>query len=185
MQFLQDLYILSEANKSSKAKDLSILPEDIVKEIKKNIRDGATDLEYEWGNALELIHQAFKVAGVERPTPSEREAWKQYEELLQYGVEELADARSNFDSSWRMSSTVFREAMQKRIKVRVYEMGEKFAKGHTVEASNMQEVIDMIQKQAGENNLDMSVEENDPSKCTCSFSYQGIQRPYKVSLQRL
>ncbi len=181
MHFLNDLYTLSEA----KSKDLSILPEDVIKEIKKNIRDGATDLEYEWSNALELIHQAFKIAGVERPTPSEREAWKQYEELLQYGVKELADARASFDSSWRMSSTVFREAMEKRIKVRVYELSDKSGKGHTVEVHNMGEVIEMVRKQAGEAGFDMDVQEHDPSSCTCKFSYQGIQKPYQVKLQRL
>ena len=181
MQFLKDLFIVSEG----KSKDLSILPEETIKEIKKNVRDGATDLEYEWSNALELVHQAFKIAGVERPTPSEREAWKQYEELLQYGVKELADARINFDSSWRMSSTVFREAMEKRIKVRVYELSNKAGKGHTVEARNMEEVIEMVRKQAGEAGFDMDLEEHDPSSCTCKFSYQGIQRPYQVKLQRL
>jgi len=183
MQFLNDLYTLSEAK--GKAKDLSILPEDVIKEIKKNIRDGATDLEYEWANALELVQQAFKIAGVERPTPSEKEAWKQYEELLQYGVNEMADARS-YDNSWRMSSTVFREAMEKRIKVRVYEVSDKFAKGHTVEAKNMEEIIEMIRKQAGEKSFDMNVN-GDPSQgeCTCVFSYQGIQRPYRIKLQRL
>jgi len=181
MQLLQSLYIISEG----KSKDLSILPEDVIKEIKKNIRDGATDLDYEWSNSLELVHQAYKVAGVERPTPSEREAWRQFEEMLQYGVKELADARIDFDSSWRMSSTVFREAMEKRIKVRVYETGDKYGNGHTVEAKNMEEILDMIRKQAGGAGLDMDVTENDPSSCTCTFSSHGIKRNYKVTLQRL
>ncbi len=183
MQFLSDLYVLSEAK--NKAKDLSILPEDVIKEIKKNIRDGAKDLDYEWANALEMVQQAFKIAGVERPTPSEKDAWKQYEELLQYGVNEMADSRGH-DNSWRMSSTVFREAMEKRIKVRVYEVSDKFATGHTVEAKNMEEIIEMIRKQAGQKSFDMDVV-GDPEngECVCKFSYQGIQRPYQVKLQRL
>lgn len=184
MQFLKNLYTLSEA-KSSKSKDLSILPEDVIKEIKKNIRDGATDLEYKWANALELIKQAYKIAGVEKPTPAEKEAWKQYEEMLQYGVTELADARSDFDSSWRMSSTVFREAMEKTIKVRVFEIGDNFAKGHTVQARNMEEVIEMVRKQAAGAGYDMEVEKNDQSSCTCKFKYQGIKKPYEVKLQQL
>lgn len=182
MQFLSDLYTLSEAKSK---KDLTILDDDTIKDIKKNIKDGATDLEYEWANALELVHQAYKIAGVERPTPSEGGAWKQYEEMLCLGVEELADARKDFDSSWRMSSTVFREAMEKRIKVRVYEVGDKFAKGHTVEAKNMEEIIEMIRKQAGQKAFDMDVEEHDPNSYTCKFSYQGIKRPYHVKLQRI
>lgn len=183
MDFLNSLYILSEAKNNKN--DLSILPEDVIKELKKNIKDGASDLEQDWANALELVHQAYKIAGVERPTPSEAGAWKQYEELLQLAVEELADSRKDGDSSWRMSSTVFREAMEKHIKVRVYEVGDKFAKGHTVEAKNMEEVIEMIRKQAGEKAFDMDVEEHDPSSYTCRFSYQGIKRPYHVKLQRL
>lgn len=182
MQFLNDLYTLSEAGAS---KDLSVLPEDVIKEIKKNIRDGASDLEYEWGNTLELVNQAYKVAGVEKPSPGEKGGWKQYEELLQYGVEEMSDARKDVDSNWRMSSTVFREAMQKTIKVRVYEIGEQKAKGNTVEVQNMEQVINMIRKQAGQKGYKMDVDEDDPSSCTCKFSYQGIQRPYKIRLQRL
>ena len=182
MKFLNSLYTLSEAKGNN---DLSILDNGTIKEIKKNIRDGAEDLEYEWANALELVQQAYKVAGVERPTPSENGAWKQYEEMLQYAVEELGEARKDADSSWRMSSTVFREAMEKRIKVRVFEIGDKFAQGHTVEARNMEEIIEMIRKQAGQKAFDMDVEENDPSSYTCRFSYHGIKRPYHIKLQRL
>jgi len=182
MDFLTSLYVLSEAN--NKKKDLTILPDDVIKELKKNIKDGAADLEQKWANALELVQKAYSVAGVERPEPSDG-AWKQYEEMLQIAVEELADARKDFDSSWRMSSTVFREAMEKRIKVRVFEVGDKFAKGHTVEAHNMEEVIEMVRKQAGQKAFDVDIKEHDPSSCTINFSYQGVKRPYHIKLQRL
>ena len=184
MQFINNLLTLSEAQ-NNKKKDLSALPEDVIKELKKLIKDGAQDLEKKWANALELVHQAYKVAGVERPSPAERSAWEEYEEMLVIGVEELAKARKDTDSDWRMSSEVFREAMEKRIKVRVFEVGDKFAKGHTVEARNMQEIIEMIRKQAGKQSFDMDVEEHDPSNYTCRFSYHGIKRPYHVKLQRL
>jgi len=183
MDLLKSIYLLSEAN--PKKGDLSVLGQDIIKELKKNIKAGAADQEQDWSNALELVHQAYKIAGVERPTPAEKGGWQQYEELLQTGVGELADARKGVDSSWRMSSTVFREAMEKRIKVRVQEIGDRFGKGHTVEARNMEEVIEMIRKQAGEKAFEMDVEERDPSSCTCRFSYQGIKRSYHVKLQRL
>lgn len=183
MKLLQSLYTINEAK--GIFKDLDVLPKDVIKEIKKNVRDGATDLDYDWANALELLQQAFKVAGVERPTPSERNAWKQYEELIQYAVEEMAENRGH-DSSWRMSSTMFREAMETRVRIRVYELGEKSGKGHTVEAKNMEEVIEMVRKQAGAKQYDMKVE-GDPEngECTCKFSYQGITRPYQIKLQRL
>jgi len=181
MTLLSNLLVLEASSKE----DSSKIDNDAVKELRKNIKDGAQDLEQDWSNALELVHKAYKVAGIERPTPSERSGWTQYEELLQYGVEELADARKGFDSDWRMSSTVFKEAMEKRIKVRVYETSDKKGKGHTVEVKNMEEVIEMVRKQAGEKAYDVDVKEHDPSNCTINFSYQGIKRPYQVKLQRL
>ena len=182
MNFLSELYVIAEGRDN---KDLSILNDDTFKEIKKNIKDGAEDIEYEWANALELVHKAYKVAGVERPTPAMGGAWRQYEEMLQLGVEQLAKFRKDVGSDWRMSSSIFREAMEKRIKVRVYEIGDKFAKGHTVEARNMQEIIEMVRKQAGSHAYDMEVEESDESCYVCRFSYQGIKRNYYVKLQQL
>lgn len=183
MDFLKNLYIISEAGNSKK--DLSVLEDDVIKEIKKNIRDGAADLDRDWANALELVHEAYRVAGVERPTPAERAAWKQYEEMLQYAVEQLYEHRKLANSDWRMSSTVFKEAMERRVKIRVFEIGDKFAKGHTVEAQNIEEVIKMIRKQAGQKSFDMEVEQHDPSSCTCYFSYQGIRKPYHIKIQQL
>jgi len=155
MNLLSNLLTLSEAD--ARKGDLSVLPDDTFKELKKNIRDGAEDLEQNWSNALELVHQAYKIASVERPTPAEKGGWTQYEELLQIGVEELAKARKGGDSSWRMSSTVFREAMEKRIKVRVIEVGDQMGKGHTVEVRNMEEIIEMVRKQAGQKAFDMDI----------------------------
>ncbi len=182
VQFIKDLYLLQEKD------DLSKLPENVIKSLKKLIRDGASDLELKWANSLELVKKAYEVEGVMLPSPAEKTGYEQFEELLSYAVAEMTDARKGTDDSWRMSSTVFREfkeSMQKMIKVRVYEIGTKNAKGHTVEVQNMEQVIDMIRKQAGKKGYKMDVDEDDPSSCTCKFSYQGIQRPYKVRLQRL
>lgn len=183
MNLLKSLYVLTEAQ--ARKGDLSVLEDDTIKELRKNIRDGAEDLDQDWANALELVHKAYKIAGVERPTPAEQGGWKQYEELLQFAVEEMAGNRKDFNSNWRMSSTVFRESMEKRIKVRVVEMGDKFSKGHTVEAKNMEEVIEMVRKQAGQKAFDIDVKEDDPNSCTINFSYQGIKRPYHINLQKL
>ena len=89
MNLLQNLYELARTGKE----DLSVVPEDAIKDIKKNIKDGAADLEQDWANALELVQKAYKVAGVERPVPSMRGAWQQYEEMIQLAVEEMAEAR--------------------------------------------------------------------------------------------
>lgn len=183
MNLLQNLYTQSLAEKKE---DLSIVPEDAIKDIKKNIKDGAADLEQDWANAMELTHKAYSVAGVERPTPSERGAWQQYEEMLQLAVNELADARKlSKDKSWRMSSTVFKEAMEPRIKVRVVELGGSSGRGHTVEAKNMEEVIEMIRKQAGGKGYEMEVKDHDDGSRTCCFSQHGIKKNYTVTLNRL
>lgn len=181
MNLLQNLYIISEAKE-----DMSIVPEDAMKDIKKNIKDGAADLEQDWANALELVQKAYSVAGVERPTPSMRGAWTQYEEMITFAVNELADAyKLTGNKSWRMSSTIFKEAMEPRIKVRVYEVGENRGKGHTVEAKNMEEVIKMVRKQSDAAGYDMAVNDDGCGCQTCSFSRHGIKRNYKVTLQRL
>ena len=166
--------------------DLSIVPEDALKDIKKNIKDGAADLEQDWANAMELTQKAYSVAGVERPSPSERSAWKQYEEMLMLAVNELADAHKlSKDKSWRMSSTVFKEAMETRIKIRVVELGGAKGKGWTTEAKNMEEIIEMVRKQAGVKGYDMDVQDDEDGSKLCTFSEYGIKRNYSVRLRRL
>lgn len=89
--------------------DLSELPESDIKKIKTNIRKGAQDLEQLWANALELVHQAYEVAQIQRPDLTMEKAWKQYEEMIKYAVEELTKARG-IDGDWRMSSASLHEA---------------------------------------------------------------------------
>ena len=183
MNLLQNLYTQSLAEKKE---DLSIVPEDAIKDIKKNIKDGAADLEQDWANAMELTHKAYSVAGVERPTPSERGAWEQYEEMLQLAVNELAEARKlSKNKSWRMSSAVFKEAMEPRIKIRVVELGDSSGRSHTVEAKNLEEIIEMVRKQAGERGFDMDVEDKDDGSRVCTFSEFGVKRNYRVTLSRI
>jgi hypothetical protein len=105
MSLLKDLILTNEGS------DLSRLPKDVLTAIKSNIRKGAEDLQQKWANALELVHKAYEVEGVQRPTPDMDAAWKQYEENLQYAVQQLASNRG-MEDDWRMSSAMFREARQ-------------------------------------------------------------------------
>lgn len=82
--------------------DLSALPEETIKELKKNIKDGAKDTDQKWTNALELVHKAYQVAEVQRPDVTMRDAWKQYESLIRFAVNQLADTRG-IDGEWRMT----------------------------------------------------------------------------------
>ena len=181
MSLLNDLFILNEAD------DYDSLPSDVISELQKNIRDGAKDREQLWANALELVHKAYEVAGVQRPTPDLKNAWKQYEENLTYAVQQLAKERGMQDD-WRMSSAVFREAMEKKYSFRVVEMGDKFGKGHTVEAKSLDEVIASI-KNKSSGHFDVKVAKStdveNPRMATLSFSKWGIKRNYRVKIQQL
>ena len=86
--------------------DMSVLPEEALNAIKKNIRDGAKDLTQKWANALQLVQQAYKVANVQRPDPTMTGAWSQYTDMIAYAVKELADTRG-LDGDWRMSCAIF------------------------------------------------------------------------------
>lgn len=88
--------------------DPSRLPQATVDHLKKLIREGCkpdkeTGQYQPWANALQLVHKAYEVAHVQRPTPDMKELWKQYEEIIQFAVKELAKTRG-IDGSWRMSA---------------------------------------------------------------------------------
>lgn len=85
--------------------DLDRIPYGKNEEIRKLIRKGAMDPEHTWNNALDLVHQAYNVADVERPRPYMRNAWNQYENNLAFAVEMLskATAKDIRDDSWKTS----------------------------------------------------------------------------------
>lgn len=88
--------------------DMSAIPPQSLDEIRKNIRTGAKDLDQKWANALELVNKAYEVARVQRPIPAMAGGWKQYEEMIQYAVEQLAKTRG-LRGDWRMSAAMFTE----------------------------------------------------------------------------
>lgn len=101
--------------KTYKREDMSKLSQPTIDEIQRHIREGAKNTEEKWSNALELVHKAYEVANVQRPTPDMGDAWKQYEEMLQLAVKELAKVRG-IDGDWRMSAHIFHEAAQPKKK---------------------------------------------------------------------
>ena len=90
-------------NITEKKDDLSALPDGELGKVKSNISKGAKDTEQLWANALELVHTGYEVAQIQRPDITMEAAWKQYEEMIQYAVQELAKARG-MDGDWRMSA---------------------------------------------------------------------------------
>lgn len=170
MSLLQDL-VLTE-----KKDDLSRLPKDVMTAIKSNIRKGAEDLEQKWANALELVHKAYEVEGVQRPDPTMETAWKQYEENLQYAVQQLANNRG-MDDDWRMSSSMFHEARQLH-KYKV-QLGKE---SRVVEAKNFDELIDDIKKQTS---YDVLVEQESFSEVTLRFARWGIKKNTAIKITRI
>lgn len=82
------------------------LPNDVFEKISKLIQDAAMEEKYNWTNALELVHQAYKVCKVQRPAPYQPEAWHQYEQHIEAAVRALQKATEKGirDDSWKFTN---------------------------------------------------------------------------------
>jgi hypothetical protein len=174
ISFLQDLYMISEGD------ERDALPEDVMQEIQKNIRNGAKDVDQLWANALELVHKAYEVAGIQRPTPDMKSAWKQYEENLQYAVVQLSKFRG-MEGNWRMSSAVFHEALQKMIRFNVTITSPQYSTSYVTEARSLAEVIEYIKKQDQEG-FEIEVNKKDDGGAYLRFFRYGIRIKYRVDI---
>lgn len=173
MNLLQNL---CEAGPKYKADMSDTVPVEMIKEIQKNIRDGASNPKLKWANALELAHKAYKVANVQRPFPSMKNAWKQYEENIQYAVAQLA-THHGMKADWRMSSSIFREALtQKEYKVDVFNGMEK--ESYIIESANVDEVLNKIVKETL-NAYDVELFEKEDEIHLIPRKF-GIKQPFRV-----
>ena len=146
MKLLKQALLLTE-------EDLTELPGEVMSTIQSNIRKGAKDLQQKWANALELVHKAYQVSQVDRPTPNMKAAWKQYEENITYAVQQLAKART-MNGDWRMSASslheevftvvcrALRESTERKFKV-FYDVGDQKLEA-VVPAPNIDDVVDMF-----------------------------------------
>lgn len=162
--------------------DPEVLPPDVMSELQKNIRDGAKDIQQKWANALELVHKAYEVAGVERPTPDLRKAWKQYEENMTYAVQQLGKFRG-MDADWRMTSMMFTEALEAKKKLfRVSYHGEEGGGGHSVEANTIDDVINQLKEH---DHYDIKVTKHSDNEARLSFSKWGIRKNGHIEIRRV
>jgi hypothetical protein len=81
--------------------DESRLPQEYVNLLKRLVNYGAKST-VKWDNALKLVDKAYKVANIEKPEPSMKAAWSQYEEIIGYAVTKLAQYRGVV-GEWRLS----------------------------------------------------------------------------------
>lgn len=163
--------------------DLDALPPDVMSEVQKNIRTGARDIEQKWANALELVHKAYEVSGIERPTPDLKNAWKQYEENLTYAVKMLAKFRG-MEGDWRTTSMIFSEAalMRKPKTFRVSYSGPNAGEGSTVNAESIDEVIHELTD--GAEGYDAKVHKT-ATEAHLTFSKWGIKKGGTVTIRRV
>jgi len=153
--------------------DLSKLPKDVLSSIKKNIRKGAENLEQKYGNALELVHKAYEVDGVERPDPTMKTAWNQYEEIITYAVKQLADNRG-IDDDWRMSSAMFHESVKVNI------TGKDLSESYIVKSKTIDEVMDEL-KESNDCDMDIKYVHNGVE---LQYSKWGIRKNVKVTITK-
>lgn len=102
-------FLIQENSEQKILDKITTLPEIIISELKKLISKGAKDFAQEWSDAAELVNTAYHVARIRRPIPDQRGAWKQYEELLKYGVQQLWNTRGN-KGTWRSARVVRAES---------------------------------------------------------------------------
>jgi hypothetical protein len=146
----------------SENQDLSALPDSVMGEIKSNIRKGAKDLQQQWKDALELVHKAYQVTLVRRPSPDQKGAWKQYMDLIGYGVSQLRATRG-IDGKWRMSQTLVRESITEaeQLPSRRYFIEVPGNAPQEVEADNMDDIIDKMQNKLRSQGAKMRIERRD------------------------
>lgn len=119
--------------------DNSELSEESIKELQKLIRSGA-EKTGQWSNALELVHKAYSSASIERPNPEIKGAWKQYETLITYSVNQLSKFHGQ-NGTWRMTSESFEEKS-------LFEVGYKTntdTELHIVEAKSMKQIVEFFE----------------------------------------
>ena len=141
-------FLIQEANDKKLLDKITTLPDAIIGELKKLISKGAKDLAQQWQDAAELVNTAYHVGRVRRPVPDQRGAWKQYEELLKYGVNQLWKTRGN-QGSWRAADVKFAESHTPNIEPLTEDItsGSRFfvkipgAMDVEIEGKNMSEVI--------------------------------------------
>lgn len=115
-------YLIQESSEQKILDKITTLPDIIISELKKLISKGAKDFAQDWEDAAELVNTAYHVARIRRPIPDQRGAWKQYEELLKYGVQQLWNTRGN-KANWRSAKVVYGESVVDPGKLLTEKMG--------------------------------------------------------------
>ena len=179
MKCLKDLVEIQDI--TSRAPSPDALPPGTMDDIQKSIRDGVkpdkeTGQYQQWANALHLVHKAYQINGIQRPTPQMTDAWKQYEENIQYAVKELAKTHG-MDADWRMSSSVFHEALElaKGNGLEIQITDEDSTSSHTVSAEDVADIVGSLKETAASDGYKVKILEEDNKK-TITFWRNNVKK---------
>lgn len=164
----------------TEATDITALPEQVVDELKKLVKKGASDLQQDWANALELVHKAYQVANVRRPAPDQKGAWKQYEGLIEDAVHALRKTRG-VSGKWRMTTTKLREQVQldpneKSIGKRRFFVDIPNVGSTEVDAKNIDEIIEQMSNKFRRHGAKARVEERAKKHAIISVWVNDVKR---------
>lgn len=156
--------------------DRSALTDMQLNELKKNIRKGAEDLSQDWANALELVHRAYLVSKIQRPTPDLFAGWKQYESMIKYAVEQLSRARG-IKGNWRMSTGDLTHALHN---YRVRTENKEFI----IPGDSLDNAIKKISKPLIDKNYDITPKQIDENTTQIVVSKWGIIQKIKILISQ-
>ena len=187
MKFIKDLVEIEDL--TSRNASPNALPPSGMDAIQKSIRDGVkpdkeTGQYQEWANALHLVHKAYQVNGIQRPVPNMKDAWKQYEENIEYAVKQLAKTHG-MDASWRMSSSVFREAFQmaKGEGLEMEVTDNENTVSYTVTAETEEELIATLKESAKADGYKVKVLHEDDKKTITFWRNNVKKKGFSVTLR--
>lgn len=83
--------------------DQSELPKEKYEAIMRELEELAKDESREFASALAMVHEAYRICDIERPSPSMRGGWDQYEKCIGVAVQYLGKYKP--DGNWRTTTT--------------------------------------------------------------------------------
>jgi len=154
-------------------------------QLKSLVTKGAKESD-DWSNALELVHKAYEVAQVQRPTPDMKAAWKQYDELISLAVSSLSKAYG-LSGDWRMSSHIFREGANMKPKQHKFEMSTTINDLPVVGYASADH-IDHLIRPIFDFNLtghDIEIKHKSPNNCSVYFCKDGKRTGHKITIKKV
>lgn len=70
-------------------------PADTLTAIRKRVNVFSKDLTMTWDNSIEMLDAVMKELKVPKPSANLAKRWKQYEDLIEFSVENMNDARGD------------------------------------------------------------------------------------------